>query len=415
MLAGFRSIRKKTWMKIWISYVVIVGLFLLSLMLFLQLFIMLPYPDDNMEYFIEENHKKEKETLFKLNPNDNDIMSGIKKDKSKTEQSKLNIGINNQHYNAINHNNLSSLENQLNLDNKMEKEYNNIYLHPSKHSVTNISKLIPDLDFHFIDNNTQVSQSRIATSPEMFAKNPADIFPKILHHTWKSHEIPSIWQNSYNSCISLNKDYTFKLWTDEDIENFMTEHYAWFKPQFDSYKYSIQKIDVFRYFVLYHYGGIYIDLDIKCKYPFTDILQEVTENHGILLPGTWPVGISNEFMAAKQHHPFLKFSISKLKHSHHEYGLHYFTILASTGPLFLSRCLTMYPNKNADVYSIPMTRHKWYYFQHVEGDSWQWWDAWLVNSRVSWITALVIVFLLDTCIVVKCCSNKKNSLKLTIY
>jgi hypothetical protein len=229
------------------------------------------------------------------------------------------------------------------------------------------------------------------------------VFPKILHHSWKTESIPTMWQGSYNACVSLNKGYTYMLWTDEKIDAFMETYYPWFKAQFDSYKYKIQKIDVFRYFILYHYGGVYIDLDIKCKFPFSTILNNISKDHGMLLPGTWPVGVSNEFIVAKQHHPFLRYIISKLRYAHHEYGLHYFTILASTGPMFVSRCLETYGPAAADVYLFPLKQHKWEFFEHIEGDTWQWWDMWLVNWWVSWVIAGALLFCATTFCVLRCC------------
>jgi len=37
--------------------------------------------------------------------------------------------------------------------------------------------------------------------------------------------------------------------------------YPWFLETFDGYVYPIQRADAIRYFVLYYFGGIYIDLD----------------------------------------------------------------------------------------------------------------------------------------------------------
>jgi inositol phosphorylceramide mannosyltransferase catalytic subunit len=42
---------------------------------------------------------------------------------------------------------------------------------------------------------------------------------------------------------------------------FIAKEYPWFLETFDGYKYPIQRADSIRYFVLVHYGGIYIDLD----------------------------------------------------------------------------------------------------------------------------------------------------------
>jgi mannosyltransferase OCH1-like enzyme len=43
--------------------------------------------------------------------------------------------------------------------------------------------------------------------------------------------------------------------------SFIATHYPWFLATFEGYTYPIQRADSIRYFVLYHYGGIYIDLD----------------------------------------------------------------------------------------------------------------------------------------------------------
>ena len=37
--------------------------------------------------------------------------------------------------------------------------------------------------------------------------------------------------------------------------------YEWFLETWDAYPYNIERADAIRYFVLHHYGGIYLDLD----------------------------------------------------------------------------------------------------------------------------------------------------------
>lgn len=51
------------------------------------------------------------------------------------------------------------------------------------------------------------------------------------------------------------------MWTNEKSREFIAEEYPWFLDTFDGYKYPIQRADSIRYFVLAHYGGIYLDLD----------------------------------------------------------------------------------------------------------------------------------------------------------
>lgn len=54
---------------------------------------------------------------------------------------------------------------------------------------------------------------------------------------------------------------TSQLWTDKKAREFIANEYPWFLETFDGYPYPIQRADTIRYFVLHHFGGIYIDLD----------------------------------------------------------------------------------------------------------------------------------------------------------
>src|SRR5437868_4915078 len=58
--------------------------------------------------------------------------------------------------------------------------------------------------------------------------------------------------------------FNYFLWTDDRSIRFLALYYPWFLPTYNNYKYDIQRADAIRYFVLYHYGGIYLDTDIGC-------------------------------------------------------------------------------------------------------------------------------------------------------
>lgn len=52
-----------------------------------------------------------------------------------------------------------------------------------------------------------------------------------------------------------------QLWTDAKSRELIATEYPWFLSTFDNYTQPIQRADAIRYFVLAHFGGIYIDLD----------------------------------------------------------------------------------------------------------------------------------------------------------
>ncbi|KAJ7684065.1 nucleotide-diphospho-sugar transferase [Mycena rosella] len=162
--------------------------------------------------------------------------------------------------------------------------------------------------------------------------------PRILHQTWKTGTLPDKWKSISQECRDmmltsspLPSPSKYMLWTDESSREFIARHYPWFLNTFDDYSYAILRADAIRYFVLYHYGGIYLDLDIGCLRPLDPLLV-----YPVILPKTIPVGVSNDLMFAQKHHPFLAQTIHNLATFDHSWVLNYPTVMFSTGPMFLS-------------------------------------------------------------------------------
>jgi mannosyltransferase OCH1-like enzyme len=99
--------------------------------------------------------------------------------------------------------------------------------------------------------------------------------PKIIHQTWKNKNIPSYWKKYHESWKKNfpEKEYKHILWTDADNEKFIKENYNWFYNTFIGYPKGIQRADAIRYFILYHYGGIYADLDCEVRENFYEDLD----------------------------------------------------------------------------------------------------------------------------------------------
>lgn len=51
----------------------------------------------------------------------------------------------------------------------------------------------------------------------------------------------------------------------------------------DSFKTGVEKADIMRYFILYHYGGIYADLDMEAVRPIEPLLAKHDKNFGVAL------------------------------------------------------------------------------------------------------------------------------------
>lgn len=95
------------------------------------------------------------------------------------------------------------------------------------------------------------------------------VIPKITHqifHNWNekgNDTLPSDWAALRQTCINLHNDgeWQHMLWTEEKSRRFVATHFPSFLSIYENYRYPVQRVDALRYLLLYHYGGIYLDLD----------------------------------------------------------------------------------------------------------------------------------------------------------
>jgi mannosyltransferase OCH1-like enzyme len=80
----------------------------------------------------------------------------------------------------------------------------------------------------------------------------------------------------------MNPGYTLRLWTDANNERFIAQHYPWFLRYFRQYDKMIKRADAVRPFYLYHFGGVYADLDFACIRPFDALLQRHASSQVLL-------------------------------------------------------------------------------------------------------------------------------------
>lgn len=171
------------------------------------------------------------------------------------------------------------------------------------------------------------------------------VVPKIIHQTWKNHEIPEHWKISQEEWKRLHPGWVYKLWTDEDNRNLIKNKYSWFLPIYDAYPHVIQRVDVARYFILYEYGGVYSDLDI---YPIKPIDEYVsgTEEAYFSLSSNYRC-FTNSIMASKKGAPFWLEVFEELKIGKIPFPANlsrHFTIMCTTGPMMLDKVILKHYN-----------------------------------------------------------------------
>jgi mannosyltransferase OCH1-like enzyme len=57
--------------------------------------------------------------------------------------------------------------------------------------------------------------------------------------------------------------------------------YPWFLDTYDGYPYPVQRTDAIRYFLIRHFGGVYIDLD-NVGSPFTSLHIVAYNRHRVV-------------------------------------------------------------------------------------------------------------------------------------
>jgi mannosyltransferase OCH1-like enzyme len=224
------------------------------------------------------------------------------------------------------------------------------------------------------------------------------MIPKIIHQTWKTKKIPGRFQNAAASWKQHHPDWKYCLWTDDALHAFVKRKFPKIWPLFQRYPETIQRVDAARYMILYHYGGLYSDLDIVCIRPMDPFLC-----YGALMAPTHPLGLSNDLMMARPGHPLFKEFIDHLEKAFTTWQriilIRHFRILMTTGPLFV----TMVHKKAGPIPDLYLLSHAHYSSQdketahviHIPGDTWAGWDTHLLNFVFRrWKSILFLIFFL---------------------
>lgn len=166
--------------------------------------------------------------------------------------------------------------------------------------------------------------------------------PLRIFQTWKSKtDIPDdfqYWSETWRAC---NPTYDYVLWDDADNRAFIAQHYPWFLERYDSYPAEIYRADAVRYFHLYHFGGVYADMDVECLCPVDQLM-----NLGGVVLGrmgtdeTFDSSIPNAIMFSEPREEFWLVVISMLLDE--DVGAR---PEIATGPNLLRRAFLLYQNE----------------------------------------------------------------------
>lgn len=97
------------------------------------------------------------------------------------------------------------------------------------------------------------------------------MIPKIIHYCWFGRNpLPKMALKCIASWRKFFPDYEIKEWNEDNFDVNMIQYT---KDAYEAKKYAFVS-DYARFWILYHYGGIYFDTDVEVIRPMDDIIEK---------------------------------------------------------------------------------------------------------------------------------------------
>lgn len=137
--------------------------------------------------------------------------------------------------------------------------------------------------------------------------------PKIIHQIWVGPKpVPNLLKTLQASWKFFHPNWQCILWTNDNVEpllkNLSADHQEMYHSAID----PREKADILRYYLLYWYGGVYVDADFKCLKSLEELNFYYDFYVGISANNVTEI-VNNALIGSKAKHPILKNLISNLK------------------------------------------------------------------------------------------------------
>src|SRR5260221_11127306 len=113
--------------------------------------------------------------------------------------------------------------------------------------------------------------STLYTIPRFMAARTPSIYrqrsPKTIWQTMKTNAVPPKMRDLVDSWIKLNPEYKYNFVDNEEIRKVIRSHFPDYLRAFEKMNHGASKADLWRYLVMFKYGGVYADVDCICLKP----------------------------------------------------------------------------------------------------------------------------------------------------
>ena len=145
------------------------------------------------------------------------------------------------------------------------------------------------------------------------------LIPRRIHQSWISNEVVHMSSMWIKTWLQHNPDWEYWFWTPAEAMPFLKKHYSEYVALYESFRDSAQSEDLMRYLVLHHYGGFFVDLDMKCLKPldtwalmYSCFVSKEPYEHIFLYGNTTIHTVANGLLVCRPGHPFLLSAVKQL-------------------------------------------------------------------------------------------------------
>jgi inositol phosphorylceramide mannosyltransferase catalytic subunit len=194
----------------------------------------------------------------------------------------------------------------------------------------------PFVDYHYAPQDERWKLCRTLYEGYQPEPDPQGdyIIPNIVHLIWLGSPLPERCVEMVDSWEKFHPEWTVKVWTDADCNDFhLTNQLA-----FERATNYGEKADIWRYEILYRYGGLYVDTDFECLKPFDSLHKTCEFYAGMTLNPECQ--LLNGLIGSARGHPILKACIENIQVGPGDNNPD--RIMNDTGPYHLTRMFIAY-------------------------------------------------------------------------
>lgn len=99
-------------------------------------------------------------------------------------------------------------------------------------------------------------------------RSDTPLIPKIIHQIWiGTKPFPALYEQYASTCKATSPGFDYRLWTNKDIKDILAinPQYQSLYQEYEKHGHITGQKDILEFLILYKYGGIFLDADIKCE------------------------------------------------------------------------------------------------------------------------------------------------------